>query len=154
MSEQTKTKSQAKGFQWPGNVIPSTHTVHGKITPLKKRVLVENMHFGETVTKAGIILRDDDATEQGVHPRWAQVYAIGKDQNDVSVGEWVLVAHGRWTRGVTLHSSEDDELHHLRMIDEKDILLVTNQEPEAKRLQAGYNNMGGAKQMASLPGND
>jgi co-chaperonin GroES (HSP10) len=78
------------------------HKTYGTIIPLKKRVLVSNMHFGMAKTKAGIILQDDDGSAAGVHPRWAKVYAIGKDQTDVHEGEWVLIAHGRWTRQINL----------------------------------------------------
>ena len=42
----------------------------------------------------------------------------------------------------------------LRMIDQADILLVSEEEPEQNRKQAGYVNMGGARQMTKLPGND
>ena len=40
------------------------------------------------------------------------------------------------------------------MIDENDILLVSDDEPEQNRMQAGYVNTGGMRQMTSLPGND
>ena len=86
---------QAKGFGSHGG---KQHIHHGSITPLKKRVLVSKMHFGETKSKGGIILMDDDGTGSGIHPRWAKVYAVGKDQDDVKVGQWILVAHGRWSR--------------------------------------------------------
>ena len=46
--------------------------VQGRITPLKKRVLVSNMHFGMLKTKAGVILPDNDGTAAGTHPRWAK----------------------------------------------------------------------------------
>ena len=42
----------------------------------------------------------------------------------------------------------------VRMIDENDILLVSDTEPEFNRHQAGYVNTGGMQQMTSLPGND
>ena len=64
--------------------------VQGTIRPLKKRVLVSNMHFGDVKTKSGIIIKDDDGTADGTHPRWAKVYAVGPDQQDVQIGEWVL----------------------------------------------------------------
>lgn len=132
-----------------GESVSVFHKIKGTITPLKKRVLVSDMHFGMTKTKGGIILQDDDGSADGVHPRWAKVYAIGKDQKDVKVGQWVLIAHGRWTRFIKL---EDDT--EVRMIDEQDILLVGDQEPDHNRVQAGYINTGGAKQMTALPGND
>jgi co-chaperonin GroES (HSP10) len=140
---------QNKGFGSHGG---KQYTIDHDITPLKKRVLVSDMHFGETKTKGGIILVDDDGSESGIHPRWAKVYAVGKDQDDVKVGEWVMVAHGRWSRALKV-KKEGEELE-VRMIDENDILLVSNDEPEQNRKKAGYVNTGGMQQMTSLPGNE
>jgi len=140
---------QAKGFGSHGG---KEYTVDYDITPLKKRVLVSDMHFGETKTKGGIILTDDDGSESGIHPRWGKVYAIGDQQEDVTVGQWVLVSHGRWSRGFKV-KKEGVELE-VRMIDENDILLVSDEEPEQNRTKAGYVNTGGMSQMTSLPGND
>ena len=140
---------QAKGFGSHGG---KEYTVDYDITPLKKRVLVSDMHFGETKTKGGIILKDDDGSEGGIHPRWGKVYAIGDQQEDVKVGEWVMVSHGRWSRGFKV-KKQGVELE-VRMIDENDILLVSQDEPDQNRMQAGYVNTGGMQQMTKLPGND
>jgi co-chaperonin GroES (HSP10) len=140
---------QAKGFGSHGG---KQYTVDYDITPLKKRVLVSDMQFGATKTKGGIILMDDDGTESGIHPRWAKVYAVGKEQEDVKVGEWLLVAHGRWSRALKVKKA-GKELE-VRMIDENDILLVSEKEPDFNNRQAGYINTGGMRQMTSLPGND
>jgi|TARA_B100000902_G_scaffold205811_1_gene196185 co-chaperonin GroES (HSP10) len=140
---------QAKGFGSHGG---KEYTVENDIKPLKKRVLVSDMHFGETKTKGGIILTDDDGSEGGIHPRWGKVYAIGDQQEDVKVGEWVMVSHGRWSRGFKV-KKQGVELE-VRMIDENDILLVSQDEPDQNRMQAGYVNTGGMQQMTKLPGND
>ena len=140
---------QSKGFGSHGG---KQYTVDHDITPLKKRVLVSDMHFGETRSKGGIILVDDDGSESGIHPRWAKVYAIGNKQEDVKVGQWILVSHGRWSRALKV--KKDGTELEVRMIDENDILLLSDEEPEQNRKQAGYVNMGGAQQMTSLPGND
>jgi len=140
---------QAKGFGSHGG---KEYTVDYDIKPLKKRVLVSDMHFGETKTKGGIILTDDDGSEGGIHPRWGKVYAIGDQQEDVKVGEWVMVSHGRWSRGFKI-KKKGVELE-VRMIDENDILLVSEDEPDQNRMQAGYVNTGGMRQMTKLPGND
>ena len=140
---------QNKGFGSHGG---QQYRIENDITPLKKRVLVSDMHFGETKTAGGIILMDDDGTADGIHPRWAKVYAVGKDQDDVKIGQWVMVAHGRWSRAFKV-AKEGNELE-VRMIDENDILLVSDTEPEQNRKQAGYVNTGGHQQMTSLPGND
>ena len=140
---------QNKGFGSHGG---KQYTVDHDITPLKKRVLVSHMQFGETKTKGGIILMDDDGTQSGIHPRWAKVYAVVKDQDDVTVGQWIMVAHGRWSRAFKV--KKDGSELEVRMVDENDILLISDEEPEQNRKQAGYVNTGGMQQMTSLPGND
>jgi len=129
------------------------HIAHGTITPLKNRVLVSKMHFGDRKSKGGIILLDDDGKAEGIHPRWAEVYAVGSTQDDVKVGQWILVAHGRWSRALTVVDDAGDK-HEVRMIDENDILLTSPTEPEENTKQAGYINTGGMQQMTKLPGND
>jgi len=49
----------------------------------------------------------------------------------------------------------DGDKQEVRMVDENDILLISDSEPgtEANK-KAGYVNTGGFQQMASLPGND
>ena len=149
--------AQAKGFGSDGG---KQYTVENDITPLKKRVLVSDMHFGETKSKGGIILVDDDGSAEGIHPRWGKVYAVGNLQDDVEVGQWVLVSHGRWSRAFKLKRKEKGSAGDIgvelevRMIDENDILLVSDEEPDFNRKQAGYVNMGGAQQMTKLLGND
>ena len=140
---------QQRGFGSHGG---KQYTINHDITPLKKRVLVSHMHFGETKSAGGIILVDDDGSQAGIHPRWAKVYAIGKEQEDVTVGQWVMVAHGRWSRALKV--AKDGVELEVRMIDENDILLLSDEEPEQNRKQAGYVNTGGHQQMTSLPGND
>ena len=149
--------AQAKGFGSDGG---KQYTVENDIIPLKKRVLVSDMHFGETKSKGGIILVDDDGTAEGIHPRWAKVYAVGRLQEDVKVGQWIMVAHGRWSRAFKVKRREKGSAGEIgvelevRMIDENDILLVSDDEPEFNRHKAGYINTGGMEQMTSLPGND
>ena len=119
--------------------------------PLHDRVIVRRVQSDEK-TAGGIIIPDDDGTESGIHPRWAKVYAIGSKQEDVKVGQWILVSHGRWSRALKV--KKDGIELEVRMIDENDILLLSDEEPEQNRKQAGYVNMGGAQQMTKLPGND
>ena len=148
---------QSKGFGSHGG---KQWVVENDIVPLKKRVLVSDMHFGETKSKGGIILVDDDGTAEGIHPRWAKVYAVGNKQEDVKVGQWILVAHGRWSRAFKIKRKEKGSAGDIsvelevRMIDENDILLVSDDEPEFMRKQAGYINTGGMQQIDRLPGND
>jgi hypothetical protein len=73
------------------------------------------------------MLLDDDMRTAGIRPRWARVYAIGPEQEDIAVGDWVLVSHGRWTRGVDIEDADGNKT--LRRIDPNDILLVSDEEP-------------------------
>jgi len=69
------------------------------IRPLHDTIILTNLETGERKSAGGIIISDDNGKEHGIRARWAQIYAIGPEQNDVKVGEWVLMQHGRWTRG-------------------------------------------------------
>jgi len=102
--------------------------VEGSIEPLDEAVLVHNLEeTGEQVRK-GIIVLSDDQTQRGIKPRWAQVYAIGKNVYEVKVGEWILISHGRWTRGVKFKNNNEDVV--IRMVDRNDIFLVADEIPE------------------------
>ena len=95
---------------------------------LRDHVLVTDMHFGQRKLGSGLILLNDDGKGEGIRPRWAKVFAIGPDQQDVRVGQWVLVAHGRWTRANEIEVEGEEK--SLRRIDQNDILLVSNEQPD------------------------
>jgi co-chaperonin GroES (HSP10) len=102
--------------------------VKGKIQPLNKNVLVTDMSFDEQKTASGIIIRSDDGKSHGVKPRWCRVWAVGPEQQNIEVGKWVLVEHGRWTRGVILVTEEGEEIT-IRRIDPEAILLEADEKP-------------------------
>lgn len=95
------------------------------IRPLHDRVVVSDMDFGDRITNGGIIVPSDDRKSEGIRPRWGRVFAIGPEQSDIKVGEYILVAHGRWTRGVSIEIGDEDVV--LRMVDNDDILLVSDE---------------------------
>ena len=98
------------------------------ITALKGKLLVHNIEQGEKRTKGGIILLDDDGKERGIRERWAQVYAVGPDVDDIAVGQWVLIKHGRWSRGIDLITDEGKTT--IRQADYPEaILLVADECP-------------------------
>jgi co-chaperonin GroES (HSP10) len=99
-----------------------------KLQPLNDSVIVSDMAFDERITSGGIVLLNDNGKGTGIRPRWAQVYAVGPEQKDVTVGQWICVAHGRWTRGIDIED-ESGKLT-LRRVDPKDILLVSNEQPQ------------------------
>ena len=97
-----------------------------QLKALQNNVLVSDMVFDERITTGGIVLLNDNGKGNGIRPRWGRVYAVGPEQKDVAVGDWVLVAHGGWTRGLDLED-ESGQLT-IRKIDPKDILLVSDDE--------------------------
>jgi co-chaperonin GroES (HSP10) len=100
----------------------------GKIVPIRDKVLVSDMNFDSQKTFSGIIIPSDNGKVQGIHPRWAKVFAIGPEQKEVRVGEWILVEHGRWTRGIE-YEVDDDEIIELRMVDNNAILMSSDDMP-------------------------
>ena len=69
----------------------------------KGKVIVKDIEKGQKVSKGGLILGNDDGKSEGIRARWAQVYSIGDDIRDIEVGQWILIKHGRWTRGIDIH---------------------------------------------------
>lgn len=92
-------------------------------------VLVTEMNFRERVTSSGIILHADDGTTAGIRPRWGEIYRVGPDQRHVREGQWVCVAHGRWTRGIEIEDAHGKRT--IRRVDPEDILLVSDEPPGA-----------------------
>jgi co-chaperonin GroES (HSP10) len=93
--------------------------------PLKDSIIVADMVFDERISHGGIVLMNDDMKSAGIRPRWAKVYAVGPEQVDVKVGQYVLISHGRWTRGVKIEDSEGEKT--IRKVDNNDILLVSDE---------------------------
>ena len=102
--------------------------VKGKIVPLHNNVIVTDMNFDEQRTKSGIIIRSDDGKSEGVKPRWCRVWAVGPEQKDVQVGDWILVEHGRWTRGVTYEDDNGNDII-LRRVEVKSIMMAADEKP-------------------------
>ena len=101
--------------------------IEGKIYPIRDNVLVSDMEFGEERTKTGIVVQSLNGKSTGIKARWGRVWAIGPEQKDVNIGEWVCMSHGRWTRGFTVNDNGSEIT--VRRIDNNDILIVSNEKP-------------------------
>ena len=99
-----------------------------KVRPILDHVIVQDMEFGEQKTKGGIIIVDDDGKQHGIKPRWAKVYAVGPKQNDVEPDDWILIEHGRWTRGFNFER-EDGSIYTLRRVDTDAIIMKSDRKP-------------------------
>lgn len=104
-------------------------TVRGCVKALHDNVIVSDLQIGERVTKGGIVLMDDNAKSHGIRPRWAQVYVVGHKQQDVEPGQWILIEHGRWSRGFKLVDSQGIE-RMIHRVDVEAILAVSDQLPQ------------------------
>lgn len=94
---------------------------------LNDNILVKDMEFKGRQLSSGIILPNDDGKAAGIRARWAEVYAVGPEQRHIRPGQWICVAHGRWTRGLEIEDSNGSMT--IRKIDPKDILLVADENP-------------------------
>jgi co-chaperonin GroES (HSP10) len=102
--------------------------IDGEIRPLRDSVIVTEMDFSGRQLASGVILLGDDGKTDGIRPRWARVYAIGPEQRDVSVGQWVLIEHGRWSRGLRI--VKDGEEIVIRRADPNAIIFATDTQPD------------------------
>ena len=97
---------------------------------LSKHIIVSDMTFDERITTGGIVLLSDNGKSHGVRPRWAQIYALGSEisTTEMKVGQWICIAHGRWTRGIDIEDETGKKT--LRRVDENDILRVSDEPVE------------------------
>ena len=103
--------------------------VYGKIIPLHDNVFVTDMNFDEQITATGIVIPSDDGKDIGIKPRWGRVYAVGHEQQDVKVGEWILIEHGRWTRAIKVIEDDGSERKIFR-VDTNGILMSADEPPK------------------------
>ena len=117
------------------NTVP---TIKGKVKPLHDRIIVAEMEFGEVTTAGGIILPSDDGKSEGIKPRWAKVIVKGHENNDeYDVNDWVLVTHGRWSRGFKVQETDDSDPVILRTVEAEGVLGWSKDAPSDL---AYYNN--------------
>jgi len=96
-----------------------------KLKALNDTVIVSDMAFEERISNGGIVLINDDMKNSGIRPRWAKVYAIGPEQKEIKIGQWIMIAHGRWTRGIKIEDDEGEKT--IRKVDINDILMVSDE---------------------------
>ena len=105
------------------------NSIKGTPRAIGNRVLVTDMYFGEQKTASGLIISNDDGKTRGVYPRWGKVYSKGPDNKDpYEKGDWILIEHGRWTRGMNVETPEGDI--EMRMVETESILAWSDETPE------------------------
>jgi hypothetical protein len=111
----------------------------GKPRAVSNRVLVTDMYFGEQKTTSGIVLTSDDGKTRGIYPRWAKVYGKGpKNTDPYEIGQWILIEHGRWTRGFKVDDGESEK--ELRMVEAESIIAYADERPNDTYLGEEFSN--------------
>ena len=115
------------------------NAIKGTPRAIGNRVLVSDMYFGEQKTSSGLIISADDGKTRGIYPRWGKVYSKGPDnKDDYNIGDWILVEHGRWTRGILL-DTKDGELE-VRMVEAESVLAMSKEKPSGVHIGAEYSD--------------
>jgi co-chaperonin GroES (HSP10) len=99
-----------------------------KLRPLRDTIMIIDMEFGEETTSSGIIIQNLNGKVEGIKPRWGKVYAVGPEQTDIKVGQWLCLEHGRWSRGVTIEEDDGTKVT-IRKADNNAILLISDEQP-------------------------
>jgi co-chaperonin GroES (HSP10) len=111
----------------------------GQVRAVSNRVLVSDMYFGEQKTSSGIVLTSDDGKTRGIYPRWAKVYCKGPQNKDpYEVGQWILIEHGRWTRGFKIDDGNGEQ--ELRMVEAESVLAYADEKPNDTYLGEEFSN--------------
>jgi co-chaperonin GroES (HSP10) len=106
-----------------------------KFQALQDYVIVTDMNFKEKISYGGIIIPNSDGKLEGIHARWGKVYSVGHKQQDIKQGQYVLVKHGRWTRGTLIEDQEGEKT--IRRIDPADILLISDEPMQDESIGQG-----------------
>ena len=110
-----------------------------KLRPLRDNVIVVNFERGERTSSGGIIIADDNGKEHGIRARWAEVYAVGPEQKDVKVGDWILMQHGRWTHGQDLTLTGQKPFRIWRADAEGILGVSTNGRPKGIQIETEFD---------------
>ncbi len=111
---------------------------HIKVRAIHDDVIVYNMDLGEQKTAAGIVIQSDNGKAHGVKPRWAQVYCVGPEQQDVKPGDWILIEHGRWTRKMKINDGEG--VKEIQKVETKSIMMISDTRPNDVYIGDEFSN--------------
>ena len=102
-----------------------------QLKALKNKVLVSDLERGDRIVR-GIIIPNDNGRTEGIRARWAKVYSVGSSISDISVGQWILIEHARWTRSVTIKNEDDTNLELWQVEYPASVLAVSDEFTETE----------------------
>lgn len=98
-----------------------------KLIPINDKVIGKSVDdYGLKTTAGGLIINEKDGVPESIRPRWFEVTHVGPKNIDFKIGDFVLVAHGRWSRGFTINDDDDTKYFHL---DSDEIMLISDTKP-------------------------
>lgn len=109
-----------------------------KLVPHPDKVFVTELESGSRTTKAGIILLDDNMKNTGIRPRWGQVILKGRNVDEVEIGEWLLIDHGRWTFGIDVEHDDGEDIRIWQIEYPTAVLLVSTEEDPRPHTKTTY----------------
>jgi co-chaperonin GroES (HSP10) len=101
------------------------------ITPIRDNVMAKMLEpVGQERNVNGIILTERNLGEESIRPRWFEVICVGPEQTDLQAGSFVLVPHGRWSRGLDVDGTlrEADKLF---LLDNESLMGTSDVNPLA-----------------------
>lgn len=102
-----------------------------QIKALRGKVLVTDLERGSRVVR-GIILPDDNGKSEGIRPRWGKVYSVGEDIIDITVGQWILIENGRWTRMLKVKEDDGTDTQVWGVEWPQSVMLVSDEDPDVE----------------------
>lgn len=102
-----------------------------QVKALPNRVLVVDLERGMRQI-GSIIVPDDNGKSEGIRPRWAKVFSVGDNIDDILPGQWILIEHGRWTRSLKVKDENNNDFFVWGVEYPDSVLLVTDDEPSTE----------------------
>lgn len=95
------------------------------VKALPNKILAEMIDRPGLYRKQGqLLIKDADGDTSGIRPRWFRVYSVGEGVDWVKEGQYLFVAHGRWSNGINV--TDDLRLH---LLDNEECLGVQDENP-------------------------
>jgi hypothetical protein len=104
-----------------------------KLRAIGDNILCVDANFGEQQTQSGIIIQKTIGKDEGIHPRWFKVHAVGPEIDWCKQDDWVYVEYGRWTEAMDMQDDAFDTEGNIKKVWKVDpvaCMLIADEPPE------------------------
>lgn len=108
--------------------------INSKIVCKDNTLFVELLEDGIKKTNGGILLPEEKFGGNGeyIHPRWAKVLFKADNIKSFEVGDWVLLAYGRWSTSILANiNGESKEIWYVNPKSFKEIIGISKTKPKS-----------------------